>query len=350
MKRFVGIFLAVCLALSLAGCAKKSADKIKEEPTPEPERPVVGICLPEESQQWKENAHLLRQELQALGFEVKTEYAQNDPQMQLKQIKALAEEQAACLVIAPADAMALTQELEESDVAGIPVVAYDRQLQDLEAADAAVGFDYFAIGQALGQYIVSARELDTAKEPLSVEFIMGSAEDDRAVQLHTGLMQSLQPYLDAGTLVCPSGRTSFADTYTLQEDPQAVKQKLSKTLAEHYQDRQLDVLCVASDQMAAACAETLAEAGYTEENWPLITGQGGRLEAVKQIIAQKQTVTVYKDRAALAKACAQQVNSLVAGAMISDEDRPQFQNAVVDVQNYEKLLIKTGIYEKQDLK
>lgn len=350
MKRFMGVFLAVCLLLSFAGCAKKPAAKTNDQPTPEPDRPVVGICLPEESQQWKENAQMLREELQALGFEVKTEYAQNDPQMQLKQIKALAEEQVVCLVVAPADAMALTQELEESDVAGIPVVAYDRQLQDLEVADAAVGFDYFAIGQSLGEYIVSAKELGTAKEPLSVEFIMGSAEDDRAVQLHAGLLQSLQPYLDAGSLVCPSGRIGFADTYVLQEDSRMAAEKLSKCLSDHYEKAPLDILCVASDDLAAACEEALLGADYTEENWPLITGQGGLPQAIRQIIDGKQTVTVYKDRAALTKACAQQVNSLVTGAMISDGEKPQFQNVVVDIKNYEKLLIKTGIYEKQDLK
>lgn len=350
MRRLMSFLLALCLLLSFAGCGKKPAEKPKAEPKTEPTDPVVGVCLPEDNQQWKENARMLQAELKALGFEVKTEYAQKDPQIQLEQIKTLAEEQVACLVIAPVDAMALTQELEESDVAGIPVVAYDRQLQDLEAANAAVGFDYFAIGKSLGEYIVSARELTTAKDPLAVEFIMGSAEDSRAVHLHAGLLQVLQPYLDAGTLVCSSGRIGFADTYVLQEDPQIAAEKLSKHLSEYYEKQPLDILCVASDDLAAACEETLLEAGYTEENWPLITGQGGLPKALRQIIDGKQTVTVYKDRPALAKACAQVVNSLVAGAVVSENEKAVFQNAVVDSKNYEKLLIKTGIYEKQDLK
>lgn len=353
MGRCIRILLTVCLLFSLAACGKAPAEKPKEAPQPEPDGPSVGICLPEDSQQWKENARLLQRELQALGFEVATEYAQNDPQMQLKQIKALAEEQVSCLVIAPVDAMALAQELENNDLAGIPVVAYDRQLQSMETANAAVGFNYFVIGQSLGEYIVSVRKPEQAQQPLTVEFIMGSAEDDRAVQLHADLLGVLQPCLDAGTFVCPSGRTAFADTYTLQEDPQAVKQKLSKTLAEQYQDRQLDILCVASDDMAAACVEVLADAGYTEENWPLITGQGGCLEAIKQIIAGRQTVTVYKDRPSLAKLCAQKVDGLVNGTDYAQEgftDGTDITVYTVDITNYEELLVKTGIYEKQELK
>lgn len=348
MRRAVAFALMLVLLLGFAGCAKEVKQQPVEEPKPDPTGPFVGICLPEDSNQWKENARLLEKELKTLGFEVKTEYAQADPQMQINQIKAMAEGQASCLVIAPVDAMALTQELETSDIAGIPVVAYDWQLTDLESADGAAGFDYFAIGRALGEYIVSAKELKTAEEAYTVEFIMGSAEDSRALQLHMGLMQILQPYLDTGVLVCPSGRTAFADTYTIKEDPETAAQKLSKYLAEHYEKEQLDILCVASDEMAAACAEALTDAGYTEENWPLITGQGGLPEALKQIIAGKQTVTVYKDRPALAKACAQVVSSLATGAVIPEET--SYQNIVVDSKNYEEKLVKTGIYSKKDLK
>lgn len=350
MRRLMVVLLALGLLFCLAGCGKKTENAPKQEPKPEPTNPVVGICLPENSTQWSETARLLKKELKALGFEAKIEYAKSDPQMQTRQIRALTEEQVSCLVIAPVDAMALNQELKESDVAGIPVVAYDRQLQDLEAADGAVGFDYYAIGQSLGEYIVSEKEPEAAKEPLTVEFIMGSAEDDRALQLHMGLLQVLQPYLDAGKLVCPSGRVGFADTYILQEEPGAAAERLSKYLSEHYEKEQLNILCVASDDMAATCAEALLNAGYNEENWPLITGQGGLPEAVRQIIEGKQTVTVYQDRPALAKACAQEVNSLVAGAVVADDERVVFQNAVVDKKNYEKLLIKTGIYQKKDLK
>lgn len=348
MKRAVAFVLMLILLMSFAGCGEKELQQPAEEPEQEPTGPFVGICLPEDSDQWKENAQLLEKELEAMGFEVKTEYAQKDPQMQIKQIREMAEGQVSCLVIAPVDAMALTQELETSDIVGIPVVAYDWQLTDLESADGAAGFDYFAIGRALGEYIVSAKELKTAEEAYTVEFIMGSAEDSRALQLHTGLMEILQPYLDAGVLVCPSGRTAFADTYTIKEDPETAAQKLSKYLSEHYEKEQLDILCVASDEMVAACAEALSEAGYSKENWPLITGQGGLPEAVRQIIAGEQTVTVYKDRPALAKACAQVVSSLATGTVIPEET--VFQNVVVDSENYEEKLVKTGIYEKKDLK
>ena len=47
----------------------------------------------------------------------------------------------------------------------------------------------------------------TAGESFTIEFFMGSPDDNDAVMLYNGVMEVLQPYLDAGTLVCKSGRT-----------------------------------------------------------------------------------------------------------------------------------------------
>ena len=47
---------------------------------------------------------------------------------------------------------------------------------------------------------------------------MRSPDDNIAVLLYNGVMKVLQPYLDNGTLVCKSGRTSFDETCILWDE------------------------------------------------------------------------------------------------------------------------------------
>ena len=66
MRRLMWFLLALCLLFGLAGCAKEVKQQPVEEPKPDPASPFVGICLPDNSNQWKENARLLEKELKAL--------------------------------------------------------------------------------------------------------------------------------------------------------------------------------------------------------------------------------------------------------------------------------------------
>ena len=58
-------------------------------------------------------------------------------------------------------------------------------------------------------------DLDKAREDkksYTIEFLMGSPDDNAALFLCNGIQEGLQEYLDDGTLVCKSGNTSFDDT------------------------------------------------------------------------------------------------------------------------------------------
>ena len=369
MKKWIALLTVICICMAVAGCTAKQAAVPQVQPQPEqlPElaqdAPVVGICLPAQTQYWQASGQSLLKALAELGFRGQVLYADSSAQ-QRQQLQKLIEEKAVCLVVAAVDSLELSQELEQAREAEIPVVAYDRLLMDTDAVDGYVSFDHRGIGAMLGEYIVAAKKLDTALQEnrsYTIEFLMGAVEDNGALMMHGGLLSVLQPYLDSGVLICRSGRISFEDTYISQEAQQAAKERLGQILQEYYtKEAPLDICCAATDTLAAGCVAALEQWG-AKDCWPLVTGSGATENGVKRIIAGSQTMTVYKDRQELAAACAGVVQAFCAGEQPVFNDTQSGDNHVqcvpayicrstpLDSKNYQAVLVDTGVYSKNQL-
>ena len=219
----------------------------------------------------------IRDRLEGLGYEVDLQYAEDDVQMQVSQIENMIASGVNCLVIASIDSSVLVNVEEQAKNAGIPIIAYDRLLMDTDAVSYYATFDNKGVGTAIGEYIKEKKELDKAKaegKSYTIEFFMGSPDDNNALFLYNGLMEVLQPYLDDGTLVCESGRTSFEDTCILRWSQETAQQNCENYLTGFYADKKLDICASAFDGFAYGCKAALEGAGYkVGEDWPLITGQ-----------------------------------------------------------------------------
>ena len=173
----------------------------------------VGVAMPtQSSERWINDGANMKAQLEALGYEVDLQYAEDDVQMQVSQIENMIASGVNCLVIASIDSGALVNVEAQAKEAGIPIIAYDRLLMDTDAVSYYATFDNKGVGTAIGKYIEEKKDLANTSETFTIEFFMGSPDDNNAHMLYDGLMEVLQPYLDNGTLVCKSGRTSFDDT------------------------------------------------------------------------------------------------------------------------------------------
>lgn len=363
MKKAISVLMAMALVFCLFACGKETTT-VQEttQPLPEATGPLVGISLPVESEFWKSVAYRVESQLRALNYRTQTQYAENDPQKQNQQLKAMAESQIGCLVVTPVDTLALSEGLAAVKNAGIPVVAFDRLPLGTMYVDALVSFDYMDMGRLMGEHIVKTKSLETAEyqnRRYSIEFFMGSAADNTALQFHAGLMSVLQPYIDADVLQCHSGRTSFEDTYVLLAAPENAAQKLESLLQDFYSKRSLDILCFATDDMAAGCKDLLATYAEGKTLKPMVLGVGGTLSGVQQIIDGVQAATFYQDYEAMAVSCAQTVDTLVSLCGVTADtttnnqmiDVPTLTNPVqmVDKSNYQAVLMDTGVYSWDDL-
>ena len=325
----------------------------------------VGVAMPtQSSERWINDGANMKSKLEALGYEVDLQYAEDDVQMQVSQIENMIASGVNCLVIASIDSAALVNVEAQAKAAGIPIIAYDRLLMNTDAVSYYATFDNKGVGTAIGKYIEENKKLADAKaagESYTIEFFMGSPDDNNAVMLYNGVMEVLQPYLDAGTLVCKSGRTSFDDTCILRWSQETAQQNCENYLTGFYADEDLDIACTAFDGFAYGVKAALEGAGYTEANWPVITGQDAELMAVKNIISGKQTMSIYKDTRLLADKCVTMVQAVLEGSEPEINDTEQYNNGVitvpsylctpiaVDVDNYQKEIVDGGYYTAEQL-
>jgi putative multiple sugar transport system substrate-binding protein len=95
---------------------------------------------------------------------------------------------------------------------------------------------------------------------------------------------------------------------------------------------------------------------------PVITGQDAELASIKSIIAGEQTQTVFKDTRELAKKAVEMADAVLKDKKPEVNDTKTYDNGVkvvpsyllepisVDQSNYEKVLVDSGYYKKEDLK
>ena len=378
MKKIIALVLSLMIILSMTACggntAQAPATEAPAAEAPAAEAPateaaeevgagkLVGLAMPtQSSERWINDGANMKKQLEALGYEVILQYGEDDVQNQVSQIENMIAQQVDCLVIAAIDSGALTGVEAQAKQAGIPIIAYDRLLMDTDAVSYYASFDNEGVGRAIGEYIEKAKDLANTTETYTIEFFMGSPDDNNAVLLHRGLMSVLQPYLDNGTLVCKTGRTSFEDTCILRWSQETAQKMCEDYLAGFYADEDLDICMTAFDGFAYGCRSALEGAGYTAENWPIITGQDAELMATKNIISGHQTMSIAKDTRTLAEKCVTMVNAVLTGSEPEINDTTTYDNGVfvvpsylctpvaVDVENYQEVLVDTGYYTAEQL-
>lgn len=386
MKKLFGLLMSLVLVISLAACgntettsgdnsggvteegSNETGSGNSEESTGETggSGKKIGLAMPtQSSERWINDADNMKKQLESKGYTVDVQFAEDDVQQQVAQLENLIANGADCLVVAAVDSSALVNVLDQAKSQGIPVIAYDRLLMDTDALSYYATFDNKGVGTAIANYIVEKKDLANAKaegKSYTIEFFMGSPDDNNALFLYNGIMEVLKPYLDDGTLVCKTGRTSFEETCILRWSQETAQQWCENYLSAFYADQKLDIACTAFDGFAYGIRSALEGAGYTlGEDWPLVTGQDAELMAVKNIISGYQTMSIYKDTRLLAEKCTTMVQAVLEGTEPEINDTEQYNNnkltvptylctpQAVDQDNYKELLIDGGYYTEAEL-
>ena len=96
--------------------------------------------------------------------------------------------------------------------------------------------------------------------------------------------------------------------------------------------------------------------------WPIITGQDCDIANVKNLIAGKQSMSVFKDTRELANQAVKMVDAIMQGKEAEVNDTKSYDNGtgviptflcdpiVTTMDNYKELLIDSGYYSEDDLK
>lgn len=334
---------------------------------------LVGVAMPtKSSERWIQDGNAVKEQLEAEGYKVDLQYAEDDIPTQVSQIENMITKGAEALIIASIDGTTLTQVLQDAADAEIPVIAYDRLIRDTENVSYYASFDNYKVGvqqatsvlNGLGLVDLDGAAIDGAPAgPFNVEMFAGSPDDNNATFFWEGAQDTLKPFLEAGTLVVKSNQTDFEQAATLRWDGETAQKRMENILTSSYSDgTQVNGVLSPYDGISRGIISALTDAGYTPgAEWPIISGQDAELDSVKAINSGEQFATIFKDTRKLATAAVE-----MTVAVLNDEE-PEVNNTedydngkfvvpsylldsqIVVKDNINEVLVESGYWTEEEI-
>jgi putative multiple sugar transport system substrate-binding protein len=363
MKKIISAILIVAAASTMlfANGQGESASASKDSKK-------IGVSMPTKSlQRWNQDGSNMKAELEAAGYRVDLQYAgDNDIPTQVNQVENMVTTGCDAIVIASIDGSALTEVLNEAEIQNIPVIAYDRLIMNSSAVSYYATFDNFEVGVIQGEYLRDSLKLDsrTAADPAYLELFTGAPDDNNCVYFWGGAMSILEPYMNSGAVVVRSGQTTRQQCSTPNWSTEEAQKRMENIITSNGygpQGVRLDGVLSSNDSCAQGVTNALKAAGYTSENFPILTGQDCDITSVKNMIAGTQSMSVFKDTRTLATKVVGMVDALMKGTTPEINDTTTYDNGALVVPSYliapvyasmdnlNELLVDSGYYTKAQL-
>lgn len=326
---------------------------------------TIGISMPTKSSaRWISDGQSMVEQFQAAGYDADLQYAEDDIPNQLSQIENMITKGADVLVIAAIDGTTLSNTLENAAAADIKVIAYDRLIRESPYVDYYATFDNTKVGVLQATSLVKglkARFGDV--HPWNVELFGGSPDDSNAYFFYNGAMSVLQPLIDSGDIVIPSGQTGIDRVGTLRWDGSVAQARMDNLLSANYTKKAVHGVLSPYDGLSMGILSSLKGLGYGSGGlkMPIVTGQDAEIPSIKSILASEQYSTVFKDTRTLASMAVGMVDALLKGGQPKINDTTSYNNGVkvvpsylldpvpVDASNWKSVLVDSGYYRAEQI-
>ncbi|WGH80133.1 D-xylose ABC transporter substrate-binding protein [Jannaschia ovalis] len=267
--------------------------------------PVVGVSWSNfQEERWKTDEAAIRGALEAAGASYISTDAQSSASKQLSDVESLIAQGADALIILAQDAQAIGPAVAAAQNEGIPVVGYDRLIEDPYAFY--LTFDNIEVGR------MQARAVFEAQPTGNYVMIKGSPTDPNADFLRGGQQEILQAAIDAGDI------TIVAEAYTDGWLPANAQRNMEQILTA--QDNNVDAVVASNDGTAGGAVAALTAQGM--DGIP-VSGQDGDHAALNRVAKGTQTVSVWKDARDLGREAGEIAVALAGGAAMSEIEGAQ---------------------------
>lgn len=261
--------------------------------------PTVGVSWSNfQEERWKTDEGAIKAALEAAGASYISADAQSSSSKQLSDIESLISQGADALIILAQDSQAIIPAVQQAADEGIPVVGYDRLIEDARAFY--LTFDNVEVGR------MQARAVLEAQPEGNYVMIKGSPTDPNADFLRGGQQEVLQEAIDAGKI------TIVGEAYTDQWLPANAQRNMEQLLTAN--DNAVDAVVASNDGTAGGAVAALSAQGMA--GIP-VSGQDGDKAALNRIAQGTQTVSVWKDARELGKRAAELAVEMANGAEMS---------------------------------
>ena len=263
---------------------------------------TVGVSWSNfQEERWKTDEAAIKSALEAAGATYVSADAQSSSAKQLSDVESLIAQGVDALIILAQDSQAIGPAITAAADEGIPVVGYDRLIEDPRAFY--LTFDNVEVGR------MQARAVFKAMPKGNYVMIKGSPTDPNADFLRGGQQEVLQSAIDAGDI------TIVAEAYTDGWLPANAQRNMEQILTA--QDNKVDAVVASNDGTAGGAVAALTAQGM--EGTP-VSGQDGDHAALNRVAKGTQTVSVWKDARDLGKNAADIAVALAGGTEMSGID------------------------------
>ena len=342
---FQGIFLSLLLSV-LVGC---SATKPEQQ-----EGILIGLSVDSiVVERWQRELEILVATVNELGAEIDVQIANENIEKQNQQIQHLIDQKVDVLIIVPNDARAFYDLISEAEKNGIYVIAYDRLIMHPDI-DLYVSFDNEAIGKGIAQRLmdtfVSNIDFENPEEKTTYNLLIinGDPKDNNSKLLNKGFYTSIQTHLDSGCV-------RLIDEIWANE----WREQYAKDLVEYHLSNgtRIDGIIAANDVLATGAIEVLAKWRLAGE--VLVVSQDAELSACQRIVEKTQLATAYKPIYDLASTTAKVAVNMAKNEKTITNDKIyneyfdvpylKLDAYVVDINNMDSVIIKSGFHRKEDI-
>jgi D-xylose transport system substrate-binding protein len=248
---------------------------------------------------WDEPA--LKAAIEAGGGTYISNDAKSSAETQASNVENLISQGANVLVILAQDGTAIKPSVTSAISQGVPVIAYDRLIEDPEALY--ITFDNVRVGEMEAEAV-----LDVVSEGNFV-IIKGNSADANADFLREG-------YVNAG--IPPVGENSdtitiVGESYTDNWDPALAQTQMEQFLTDN--NNEVDAVLSENDGMAGGVVAALEAQGLAGQ--VPVSGQDGDQAALNRVALGTQTVSVWKDARELGTAAGEAAAQLCQNPDVS---------------------------------
>lgn len=238
---------------------------------------TVGVSWSNfQEERWKTDEAAIKSALEAAGATYVSADAQSSSAKQLSDVESLIAQGVDALIILAQDSAAIGPAVDAAAAEGIPVVGYDRLIEDSRAFY--LTFDNVEVGR------MQARAVLEQMPAGNYVMIKGSPTDPNADFLRGGQQEVLQAAIDAGKI------NIVDEAYTDAWLPANAQRNMEQILTAN--DNKVDAVVASNDGTAGGVVAALTAQGL--EGLP-VSGQDGDHAALNRVALGTQTVSVWKD-------------------------------------------------------
>jgi D-xylose transport system substrate-binding protein len=238
---------------------------------------TVGVSWSNfQEERWKRDEAAMKAAIEKAGGKYISADAQGSNEKQAANIEDLVTRGAKVLVVLAWDADAVLPAVKKAQAEGIPVLAYDRLIQDKDVFY--LTFDNVEVGKMQAQGVFQ-------KKPAgNYVFIKGSPTDPNADLLHKGQLEVLDPAIKAGKIKV------VGEQYTDGWAPEVAQKNMEQILTKN--GNKVDAVVASNDGTAGGVVSALRAQNMV--GIP-VSGQDGDIAALNRVALGEQTVSVFKD-------------------------------------------------------